>query len=117
HSQDLPNPRYVQLQGSLLALHLVTGGSGFVGATIARRLMDRGAQVRVLDIWRSPDLPPAVELVHADINDAPAVANAMRGVDFVHHNVALVPLHKAGGRYWTVNVEGTAIALEAARAA
>ena len=41
----------------------------------------------------------------------------MRGVDYVHHNVALVPLAKAGKRYWTVNVEGTRTALEAARAA
>lgn len=41
----------------------------------------------------------------------------MRGVDYVHHNVALVPLAKAGKRYWTVNVEGTRTALETARAA
>jgi hypothetical protein len=31
----------------------------------------------------------------------------MRGVDYVHHNVALVPLAKAGRRYWTVNVANT----------
>jgi nucleoside-diphosphate-sugar epimerase len=100
-----------------LALHLVTGGSGFVGANIARRLVERGEQVRVLDIWRSPDLPPTVEFLHVDINDKDAVTRAMQGVTFVHHNVALVPLHKAGDRYWTVNVEGTEIALAAARAA
>ncbi len=79
--------------------------------------MERGEQVRVLDIWRSPDLLPAMEFVHADINDSHAVARAMQGVEFVHHNVALVPLHKAADRYWTVNVEGTEIALAAARAA
>jgi len=106
-----------QFQGSLLALHLVTGGSGFVGANIARRLVARGENVRVLDIWRADDFAPQIEFVQADINDAPAVRRAMQGVDFVHHNVALVPLHKAGTRYWTVNVEGTAIALEAARTA
>ena len=100
-----------------MALHLVTGGSGFVGANIARRLVERGEQVRVLDIWRSPDFPPSVEFIQADINDKAAVTRAMQGVEFVHHNVALVPLHKAGDRYWTVNVEGTAIALAAARAA
>ena len=100
-----------------MALHLVTGGSGFVGATIARRLIERGEQVRVLDIWRSDDLPPQTEFVLADINDRAAVAAAMQGVDYVHHNVALVPLHKAGNRYWTVNVDGTKVALDAARAA
>jgi nucleoside-diphosphate-sugar epimerase len=41
----------------------------------------------------------------------------MQGVTHVHHNVALVPLAKAGRRYWTVNVEGTRAALEEARRA
>ena len=100
-----------------MALHLVTGGSGFVGSNIARRLVARGEQVRVLDIWRSTELPETVEFIHADINDKPAVARAMAGVDYVHHNVALVPLTKAGGRYWTVNVEGTQVALDCAKAA
>ncbi len=100
-----------------MALHLVTGGSGFVGSNIARRLVARGEQVRVLDIWRSTELPAAAEFVSADINDRPTVARAMQGVDFVHHNVALVPLTKAGNRYWTVNVEGTQVALDCAKQA
>ncbi|HJT44534.1 MAG TPA: NAD-dependent epimerase/dehydratase family protein [Rhizomicrobium sp.] len=100
-----------------MALHLVTGGSGFVGSNIARRLLDRGEQVRVLDIWKSADLPDLVEFIQADINDSASVAAAMKGVDFVHHNVALVPLHKAGRGYWKVNVEGTQIALTCAKAA
>ena len=98
-------------------LHLVTGGSGFVGSNIVKLLHQRGEKVRVLDIWRADDLPQGVEFVHADINDAPAVARAMEGVDYVHHNVALVPLAKAGDRYWTVNVEGTRVALAAAKKA
>lgn len=100
-----------------MALHLVTGGSGFLGATIARRLLARGEQVRVLDLWKSTDLPAAAAFVCADINDRAAVARAMENVDVVHHNVALVPLTKAGSRYWTVNVEGTQVALDCARAA
>jgi nucleoside-diphosphate-sugar epimerase len=98
-------------------MHLVTGGSGFVGSTIARRLVERRAAVRVFDLWRSGDLPTEVEFIRGDINDSEAVANAMRGVRYVHHNVALVPLAKAGQRYWKVNVEGTGVALRAARAA
>lgn len=100
-----------------MALHLVTGGSGFVGANIARRLAERGEKVRVLDIWRSAELPAAAEFVPADINDRAAVDAAMQGVDFVHHNVALVPLTKAGNRFWTVNVDGTKVALDCARKA
>ena len=99
-----------------MALHLVTGGSGFVGSNIARLLRERGEEVRVLDIWKDDTQCSDVEFVLADINDREAVEKAMRGVDYVHHNVALVPLAKAGKRYWTVNVEGTRTALEAARA-
>jgi nucleoside-diphosphate-sugar epimerase len=38
----------------------------------------------------------------------------MRGVDVVHHNVAQVPLAKNREAFWSVNVEGTRIVLEAA---
>jgi nucleoside-diphosphate-sugar epimerase len=100
-----------------MAVHLVTGGSGFVGSNIARLLRARGEDVRVLDIWRDEAQRVDIEFVRSDINDREAVERAMRGVSYVHHNVALVPLAKAGARYWTVNVEGTRIALEAARAA
>lgn len=98
-------------------LHLVTGGSGFVGSNIVRLLHARGERVRVLDVWQADDLPDTVEFIKADINDRAAVERAMEGVDYVHHNVALVPLAKAGDHYWTVNVEGTKIALEAAKKA
>lgn len=98
-------------------MHLVTGGSGFVGSNIARRLINMGEKVRVLDVWKADDLPSEVEFIEADINDRVAVAAAMEGVDFVHHNVALVPLAKAGGDYWKVNVEGTRLALEEAKKA
>jgi nucleoside-diphosphate-sugar epimerase len=100
-----------------MALHLVTGGSGFVGSNIARLLRERGEDVRVLDIWLDAGQRSDIEFFQTDINDREGVAKAMRGVDYVHHNVALVPLAKAGKRFWTVNVEGTRVALEAARAA
>jgi nucleoside-diphosphate-sugar epimerase len=100
-----------------MALHLVTGGSGFVGSNLARLLRKRGEEVRVLDRWHDDSQRSDIEFVLADINDREAVEKAMRGVDYVHHNVALVPLAKAGKRYWTVNVEGTRTALKAASAA
>jgi len=97
--------------------HLVTGGSGFLGSLIARRLLARGEHVRVLDVWRDRAAPREVEYVECDIRDRDGVARAMRDVDVVHHNVALVPLTKSGSRFWEVNVEGSRIAAEAAAAA
>lgn len=100
-----------------MALHLVTGGSGFVGSTIVRLLVERGEDVRVLDLWQDTSLPANVDFVIGDINDRETTARAMRAVDYVHHNVALVPLAKAGDRFRLVNVEGTRTALDEARRA
>jgi len=97
--------------------HLVTGGSGFLGHLIARRLAARGEHVRILDVWRDPGAPPEIEYVECDIRDLGGVERAMAGVDVVHHNVALVPLTKSGGKFWEVNVDGARIAAEAAVAA
>lgn len=100
-----------------MATHLVTGGSGFVGSNIARVLHSRGEKVRILDIIDSPDRPDEIEFVKCDILDRQGVQEAMKGVDYVHHNVALVPLTKAGSKFWEVNVEGTQVAVDAAKEA
>jgi nucleoside-diphosphate-sugar epimerase len=97
--------------------HLVTGGSGFLGNLIARRLLGRGEQVKVLDIWEDPSRPREIEFIHCDICDTEGVRRAMQGIDVVHHNAALVPLTKAGPRFWQVNVEGSRIAAKEAAAA
>ena len=80
--------------------YLVTGGSGFLGNLICRRLLERGEEVVNLDIWAYPHRPKDVEFINCDILDRDGVAKAMRGVDVVHHNVALVPITKAGKRFW-----------------
>lgn len=98
-------------------MHLITGGSGYLGGNLARALHRRGERVRVLDVWDSPDRPPEVEFHACDILDREGVRRAMRGVRFVHHDVSLVPLTKSGGRFLEVNRDGTQVALDCAREA
>ena len=94
--------------------HLITGGSGFLGNLIMRRLLHKGEKVKILDIWKAKDHPADVEFIHCDIKDRNGVNKAMKDVDIVHHNVALVPLTKSGKNFWDINVLGTQIAAEEA---
>src|SRR3982751_1621048 len=96
-------------------MHLITGGSGFLGNLIARRLAARGERVKVMDIWE--DKTQGIEFIHGDVCDRERVRQVMKGVKIVHHNAALVPLTKSGARFWEVNVEGSRIVSEEAAAA
>ncbi len=70
---------------------LVTGGAGFIGAAIIRRLAARGCAVRVLDNFsrgaarRLADLLSSIDCVTADIRDREAVISACKGIDLVIH--------------------------------
>src|SRR5947209_7775080 len=100
---------------------LVTGGAGFIGSHLVRRLLDRGESVRVLDRpeARVAHLPlDRIELVHGDIRDRGAVENAVRGCEEVYHlaaNPHLWTLRR--GLFHQVNYLGTVNVLEAALAA
>ncbi len=93
---------------------LVTGGSGYFGSLLVRRLLDAGHEVRVLDLHDADDRPAQVELIAGDIRDRDVVRDAVRGVDLVFHNVAQVPLAKDAVLLRTVNVDGTRILLDEA---
>ena len=92
---------------------LVTGGAGYLGDLLARKLNQLGYSVRIFDI-NKPDNPcPGVETVQGDIRDRAAIAAACAGVEFVFHNVAQVPLAKDKNLFWSVNRDGTRNMLQA----
>jgi nucleoside-diphosphate-sugar epimerase len=71
--------------------YLVTGGCGFLGSALVRRLIDAGHQVRILDnisrgdLSRLDDVTGDFEYIHGDIRDADAVQRAAKGADAVCH--------------------------------
>jgi len=98
-------------------LVLVTGGAGFLGINLCRRLLEDGYRVRSMDI--APfDYPekPRVEVQTADIRDAAAVDHAMLDVDVVVHCAAALPLSTPQDIEST-DVGGTGILLAAAQKA
>jgi nucleoside-diphosphate-sugar epimerase len=70
---------------------LVTGGSGFVGAALVRRLVALGGRVRVLDnnsrgnLRRLREVLGEIEFIEGDIRDAQTVCDALAGIDCVWH--------------------------------
>lgn len=73
-------------------MKLVTGGAGFIGSHIVKRLLKDGHRVRVLDnVSRNVNHVEGlnVEFVKGDIRDKQTVIEAMRGCDVVFHQAAI----------------------------
>jgi len=99
---------------------LVTGGAGFIGSHLARRLAGEN-EVRVLDdltTGTADAVPDAVTLIEGNVTDRATVERAMSGVDIVFHQAAVVSVEESVAdppRSHRVNVDGTLTVLEAAR--
>ncbi|MBX7245429.1 MAG: SDR family NAD(P)-dependent oxidoreductase [Candidatus Sumerlaeaceae bacterium] len=100
---------------------LVTGGAGFIGSHMVDLLLERGYKVRVFDnlepqVHGQIDAPPAylsseAEFVRGDVLDRDAFARALKGIDAVIHDAAMVGVGQSQyqiTRYTDVNVTGTA---------
>ncbi|MDQ8200476.1 NAD-dependent epimerase/dehydratase family protein [Pelagicoccus enzymogenes] len=87
---------------------LVTGVSGFVGLNLAKRLLAQGCQVAGLCRTARPDLERlGIQMIYADLADAPAVRDACRGRDTVFHVAAKVGIWGKLADFQAANVEGT----------
>jgi nucleoside-diphosphate-sugar epimerase len=106
---------------------MITGGSGFIGAWIMRRLLARGVSVCVLDTRCNDALArtvigpsaDAIEWIEGDVGDRAAVSNAAAGCDLIIHLAAILtpecqadPIRGTHINYiGTLNVFEAAIAL------
>src|ERR1700677_4626517 len=101
---------------------VVTGGAGFIGSTLVRKLLETGASDTVIDNLATgyernlAEVRDQIEFHRLDIRDA-AIAPVMRDADTIYHLAALasvprsiadpVPSHD-------VNINGTFNVLRAA---
>ena len=96
----------------------VTGGTGFIGGAVVRRLVKSGHEVRALvrqgaDARQLDGLP--VERVAGDLRDRASLQRGTAGCDWIFHVAALFSYWGHGwADFYEANVEGTRRVLEAA---
>jgi nucleoside-diphosphate-sugar epimerase len=98
---------------------LVTGGTGFTGKALVRRLLDDGHEVVALDYkegLKTDEIRKwGAKVLIGSVTDAAIVNQAMQGVELVHHLAAAFrELNVPNTYYDEVNVGGTRVVLEAA---
>jgi dihydroflavonol-4-reductase len=99
-----------------VAKTLLTGATGFIGSHLARRLIERGDELRVTVRAESPLEGIAgldCERVKCDVLDRRALRRALKGVDRVFHAAGMTSIHPMDAeRVFVVNVAGTRTVLE-----
>jgi dihydroflavonol-4-reductase len=96
----------------------VTGGTGFTGGALIRKLLSEGYRVRALA--RNPEaITPShdLQVIQGELGDQDAIDRLVEGVDTVFHIAAM---YRSEGRYeefLQVNVEGTRCLLDASKQA
>jgi UDP-glucose 4-epimerase len=104
--------------------YLVTGGAGFIGNHLTRRLVEQGNTVRVIDNLSTgkrenlADVIDRITFIEGDITDADTVAGAVKGADYVLHQAALPSVPRSVADPITSdlhNTRGTLMLLVAAR--
>jgi nucleoside-diphosphate-sugar epimerase len=98
---------------------LVTGGTGFTGKALVKRLLDLGHEVVALDYkegHKTQELRDwGAQVILGSVTDKDVVRRAVKGVEIVHHVAAAFrEMNVPDSFYYDVNVGGTKNVLEAA---
>lgn len=94
---------------------LVTGGSGFIGSFVVRRMLDAGWRVRIMDIM--PPRESGAEYITGSVLDPYTTATAIYGCDVVIHLAAMLGVRRTEKRTLDcldININGTVNVLNAA---
>jgi dihydroflavonol-4-reductase len=96
---------------------LVTGGTGFVGSEVTRRLLRVGHSVRLLcrDVSLARRRFPKANIVKGSITDRESLKAAAKGVKQVIHLAGIVSYTGPESELFRINVHGTKNVLEASK--
>jgi len=106
---------------------LVTGGLGFIGSNLARRLVEEGARVTLCDAMiegyggneaNVREIRDRVVIDRSDVRDADAMDRLVEACDVVYHLAAQVSHVMSLSNPYPdidINIKGTAVVLEACR--
>ncbi len=87
---------------------LVTGGGGFLGKAIVRKLVQRGESVTSFSRARYPELEQlGVNQIQGDLEDSDATMEAVKGMDLIFHVAAKAGVWGSYDSYYRPNVTGT----------
>lgn len=104
----------------------ITGGTGFVGANIARRLVEQGEEVHLLarsgaSFWRLEDIKQRLTIHEGDLNDPTSLTAALQAAkpEVVYHLAAYGAYHDQSdpAKILRTNLFGTLNLLQAAKTA
>lgn len=94
---------------------LITGGTGFLGVHLARRLLKNGYRVTLFDVapLEAKDLVEKVNVIIGDIRNVKDVERAVKNQKYVVHAAAALPIQRTKEAIFSINVLGTKNVLEA----
>jgi nucleoside-diphosphate-sugar epimerase len=107
-----------------MGIHLITGGAGFIGSSIASALLAQGEVVRILDDFSSgrranlESLSGRIDVIEGSIVDAPTVSKCLEGVEVIFHEAAIPSVPRSIANpcpTMLANVQGTTTLLDVAR--
>src|SRR5918992_1319416 len=95
-------------------LWAISGGAGFLGLHLARRLLADGHEVRSLDLVPLDEPGLGVEELRGDIRDEAACREVVDGARILVHAAAALPIRGSRDAIRSVNADGTLTLLAAA---